>query len=236
MLVISPHPDDCILGAAGTMTRFVKAGGEVTVLTVAIQQPSLYPEELYHCIIEEAKNAHAMIGVKESIFLNKPALSLGQMPHIELNRYIEDCVEKGCPTIALIPFFDRHIDHRACFDSAMVACRPIGPGRGIDLVAAYEVLSSTYYNAPHLEPNFTPNWIVDISDTIDTKIETMKCFNSQIDEIPHRRSAEAVKALALFRGSQAGVAFGEGYHILRMQAPPEAFIDPSRIVQDFGKT
>jgi LmbE family N-acetylglucosaminyl deacetylase len=223
MLVISPHPDDCILGAGGTMMRFVKAGGEVTVLTVAVQQPSLYPEELFHRIIEEAKTAHSMIGVKESIFLNRPTLSLGEMPHVELNQRIGDCVDKVRPAIVLIPYFDRHIDHRACFDSAMVACRPIGSGCGIELVAAYEVLSSTHYNAPHLEPNFTPNWIVDVSDCIDTKIEAVKCCSSQIDEMPHRRSAEAARALALFRGSQAGVAFGEGFHILRMQAPPEAF-------------
>jgi len=101
---------------------------------------------------------------------------------------------------------------------------------------AYEVLSSTYYNAPHLEPNFTPNWIVDINDCIDTKIEALKCFSRQIDEIPHRRSTEAVKALALFRGSQTGVAFGEGFHILRMKAPSEIFTDPSRIVQRFEKS
>ena len=50
------------------------------------------------------------------------------------------------------------MDHRQVFDSVMVA-RPVGFGRDIEIVAAYETLSEIYWNAPHIEPNFTPNWV-----------------------------------------------------------------------------
>ena len=97
----------------------------------------------------------------------------------------------------------------------MVATRPIGVGRGIEILAAYETLSETHWNAPHIEPNFTPNWVIDISDHIETKLKALKCYESQISDFPGPRSIEAIEALAKFRGTQAGFAYGEGMHIIR---------------------
>jgi LmbE family N-acetylglucosaminyl deacetylase len=39
LLVIAPHPDDEILGAGGTMIKYVKNGFGVTVLIVAAGRP-----------------------------------------------------------------------------------------------------------------------------------------------------------------------------------------------------
>jgi LmbE family N-acetylglucosaminyl deacetylase len=98
----------------------------------------------------------------------------------------------------------------------MVATRPVRHGRGIRIVAAYETLSETHWNAPHIEPNFTPNWVVDITDFVDKKLAALRCYESQITPFPGPRSVEAVQALAVFRGTQAGFAHGEGLHIVRM--------------------
>jgi len=125
------------------------------------------------------------------------------------------------PAIVLMPFPDRHIDHRVIFDAAMVVTRPVGVGAEIGLVAAYETLSETHWNAPHMEPNFTPNWVVDITGTIERKLEALACYQSQIMAFPGPRSVEAVRALAVFRGTQAGFACGEGLQIIRMTAPIE---------------
>ena len=37
--------------------------------------------------------------------------------------------------------------------------RPVSFGRDIEIVAAYETLSETYWSAPNVEPNFTSNWV-----------------------------------------------------------------------------
>ena len=108
-----------------------------------------------------------------------------------------------------------HIDHRIVFDSVSVATRPIGPGKNIEILAAYETLSETHWNAPHIEPNFTPNWVIDISDFISIKLEALNCYQSQISDFPGPRSIEALEALAKFRGTQSGFAYGEGMHIIR---------------------
>jgi N-acetylglucosamine malate deacetylase 1 len=83
------------------------------------------------------------------------------------------------------------------------------------MIAAYETLSETHWNAPHIEPNFTPNWVIDVTDYFPLKLRALKCYESQISDFPGPRSIEAVEALAKFRGTQSGFSFGEGMHIIR---------------------
>jgi N-acetylglucosamine malate deacetylase 1 len=220
MLVVAPHQDDETLGAGGTIGRFSEMG-EVTVLTVAAHMPPHYPSEVHERTVAEARAAHAILNVKHSIFLDHPALELGQVPIPELNASLLEAVEEVEPDVVLLPFYDRHIDHKLVFESTMVATRPLGPGRSIKVLAAYETISQTHWTAPHLESNFTPNWCVDVSDHIETKIEAMRCYQSQLHEFPGPRSVEAARALAVFRGSQVGVAHAEGFHLLRMTSSPE---------------
>ena len=97
----------------------------------------------------------------------------------------------------------------------MVASRPVGAGKRIKVLAAYETLSETHWNAPHIEPNFTPNWVIDISEYMTKKIKALQCYKSQIPKFPGPRSIKSVEALAVFRGTQAGFKFGEAMHIIR---------------------
>ena len=133
----------------------------------------------------------------------------------ELNNKINRVVSDIKPHMVFCPYPDRHIDHRLIFDSAMVATRPVGIGKKIEIVAAYETLSETHWNAPHIEPNFTPNWVIDITNHIEKKLDALRCYKSQVSEFPGPRSIEAAEALAKFRGTQAGFGFGEGLHIIR---------------------
>ena len=221
LLVIAPHPDDEVLGTAGTIARFAQQGGDVTVGTIAAHMPPLYTEEIHARTVEEAKQAHRLLGVNESIFLDNPAVLLGNLDLPDFNSMVFNIVKKASPDILLMPYVDRHVDHRMVFEACMVASRPVDVGRNIKICAAYESISETHWNAPHLEPNFTPNWCVDISDYIDLKLDAMKCYQSQLQTFPQSRSLEALRALALFRGSQAGMGYAEAYHVLRMSLAPE---------------
>lgn len=156
--------------------------------------------------------------------MNYPAVLLNNIALPQFNAAILDVIHDVKPDILLMPYYDRHVDHRMIFDAVMVASRPVGVGKRLKLVAAYETLSETHWNAPHIEPNFTPNWVVDITDYIDIKLDAMACYTSQLHKFPEPRSLEALRALALFRGSQSGFGYGEGFHIIRMTAPPEQFI------------
>ena len=216
ILVVAPHPDDETLGVGGTIAKFAARGDEVFVLMVSGHLPPLYNREDYEKTVSEAYSAFSILGVFKSEFLEIPATMIGDQPLHKVNGRISKIVNDFNPHIVFCPYPDRHVDHRLVFDSVMVATRPVGIGRDIEIVATYETLSETHWNAPHIEPNFTPNWVVNISDYIDTKLAALKCYESQISDFPGPRSIEAVESLAKFRGTQAGFGYGEGFHIVRM--------------------
>ena len=215
-LIISPHPDDDILGVGGFLKKLNNAGCKTSVITVSGHLPPLYKKEVFTTTVKEAKRAHLLVGVSNSEYWKIPATKIGDIPIDEFNGKFEKVIKDFKPSLVLCPFPDRHIDHRLVFDAVMVATRPVGVGINIKLLAAYETLSETPWNAPHIEANFVPNWIVDITDTIDDKKQALACFESQITPFPGPRSIEAVDALAKFRGTQAGFAYGEGLQIIRM--------------------
>ena len=216
LLVVAPHPDDETLGVGGTIAKFSSQGDEVFVLIVSGHLPPLYSREDYEITVSEAHSAFDLLGVAKSEFLEIPATMIGDLPLHEFNGKISKIFNEFNPHIVFCPYPDRHIDHRLVFDSVMVATRPVGVGKDIEIVAAFETLSETHWNAPHIEPHFTPNWVIDITKHIDKKLDAMKCYESQVVDFPGPRSIQAVEALAKFRGTQAGFCFGEGMQIIRM--------------------
>jgi LmbE family N-acetylglucosaminyl deacetylase len=218
VLIVSPHPDDETLGAGGTAAKFVSMGSEVSVLTVSGHLPPLYDRQAYETTVKEALGAFAILGVSWHRFMEIPATMVSQEPVHKLNERISAAIVELEPEVVLCPYPDRHIDHRVIFDSVMVATRPIGAGAEIEILAAYETLSETHWNAPHIEPNFVPNWVVDISQFLNKKLEALACYRSQIAGDSSPRSIDAVEGLAKFRGSQAGFGAGEGFHVIRMKS------------------
>ena len=218
ILVISPHPDDETLGMGGSIAKLIHSGSDVFILTVSGHLPPLYKKDDYEITVKEAKKAYKILGVKDFDFLEIPATMVNEVPVHKLNAMIGNVVKEFLPNQVFIPFPDRHIDHRLIFESMMVATRPIKESSNINLVAAYETLSETHWNAPYLEPNFTPNFVIDIDDYIEIKLEALRCYQSQITNKEGPRSLRAVESLAEFRGSQSGFNFGEAFFITRMTA------------------
>jgi LmbE family N-acetylglucosaminyl deacetylase len=216
VLVIAPHPDDETLALGGTIAKHVDQGDDVAVLFISGHLPPLYQRDSYETTVREAKAALEILGVGRSRFLEIPTGLLAAEPPGRINAEIVALIEELRPATVYCPFPDRHVDHRVTFDCAMVATRPVGPGRDIRLLAAYETLSETHWNAPGIEPVFAPSMIVDITAQLERKLKAVKCYASQIRAFPGARSVEAVEALATFRGTQAGFAHGEALHVIRL--------------------
>ena len=215
ILLVSPHPDDETLGAGGFIKKLIEQNNTVKILTVSGHLPPLYEQKDYDLTEKEAKSAYKVLGVEDYSFMKIPATLVGDVPIHELNGKISAYFQEFKPNIVLCPFPDRHIDHRIIFDSVMVAARPVGFGKDITLLAAYETLSETHWNAPYIEPNFNHNLVVDISSQIESKLEALRMYKSQIDEKNGPRSIDSVRALSKFRGSQAGFSYGEALYIIR---------------------
>ena len=63
--------------------------------------------------------------------------------------------------------------------------------------------------------SFKPNYFVDISETLDKKIEAVKQYTNEINDYPHPRSLEAEKNRAGYRGSKIGKDYAESFVVFR---------------------
>lgn len=215
VLVIAPHPDDEIIGVGGTIAKRTKAGDEVYVCVVTKGQEHMFKKELIEQGRRECRQADKKLGVKETIFLDFPAVMLETVPRYKLNGKIAEIVQKISPDEVYIPHRgDMQIDHQMVVDAAMVAVRPRGknyPKR----VYAYETLSETGWNIPNVVNEFIPTVYEDISNTFDEKLAAMGVFESQLSAFPAARSIGAIKALAEFRGATVNVKAAEAFSLIR---------------------
>ncbi len=215
ILVVAPHPDDEVLGVGGTLARLISEGAEAYVVVLTKGMPPEFPEDLYKIARQEAKAANDILGVKEVFFLDLPAARLDTVPHREMNIQLSQVYKKVLPDILFIPFVgDIHMDHQLAFLSGMVVGRPNGP-HAPKYIYAYETLSETNWNAPYITANFVPNVFIDISEYLETKIQAMEKYASQIKPFPNERSAEALRALATVRGSTVGRFAAEAFYLIR---------------------
>jgi len=213
--VIAPHPDDETLGAGGTIARFAADGCAVSVLIVSGHLPPLYPPSAFETTRREAAEAARILGVAQIEFLEIPATLVHQRPVAEVNGAINQFVRATEPDWVMLPFPDRHIDHRTVFDASVVACRPVHAAAP-KVVLAYETLSETHWNVGGIEPAFIPDFYVDISgDPLIKKRAALDAYASQVHATPSR-SIEASEALAKFRGSQNGCDHAEAFKVVRI--------------------
>ncbi len=215
VLIIAPHPDDEIIGVGGTIAKRAKAGDEVYVCIVTKGKLPLFNPDFIEQGRKECRAADAKLGVKETIFLDFPAVMLETIPRYELNGKVAEVVQNIKPEEVYIPHRgDMQIDHQMVVDAAMVAVRPRGddyPKR----VYAYETLSETGWNIPNVTNEFIPTVYENITDTYDVKMEAMSVFKSQLAPFPAARSVGAIEALAKFRGATVSVEAAEAFSLVR---------------------
>ena len=212
-LVIAPHLDDETIAAGGTIKKISKSNSEINVLIIGGHLPPLYDEKNYQITKEESYKALKLLGVKNTYYLDLPATEFHKEHYQNMNKNMNMIMNKLKPKTVFIPFPDRHIDHRTVFDCAMVNTRP-NRKEYPKLILSYETLSETHWNAPYIEPNFIPDFFINIDDTIKYKLKALNIYKSQI--IGNKsRSVEAIEALAKFRGSQNGCNYAEGFKLIR---------------------
>ncbi len=215
VLVVAPHPDDEVLGVGGTIARLSDEGADVHVLTLTKGCPPEFDGDQVEQLRGEVLVAHEILGVAGASFLEFPAACLDTVPHRDINAAVLDAVSTLRPRMIFLPFpGDIHADHRAAFSSTLVAARPNREDAPSSLYA-YETLSETNWNAPYLTPDFAPNAFFDISGYLDTKLQALRAFRSQVRAFPNERSIESVKNLATFRGSTICRHAAEAFVVVR---------------------
>jgi len=215
VLVIAPHPDDEVLGCGGTICRHVAAGDTVSVLVVTRGRRELYSDEGVERVREEARQAHAVLGVSDTRFFEFPAPALDTVPRYKLASAISEVVQELQIEQLYVPHHgDIHADHYHVYHASLVAARPLAhcPVRRI---LAYETISETEWAPPQADAVFYPTVFTDISEYLDRKLEAMSCFETQVAPPPNARSLRTITALAQYRGATISRDAAESFMLIR---------------------
>ena len=215
VLVFAPHPDDEILGCGGTMIKHIEVGNEVYVCIVTKGPQPMFPIEMVEKTMQDARACHQLIGVKKTFVLDFPSVYLEECHRYELNDAILKVVREIMPDEVYLPHWgDMQKDHQIVADACMVALRPKYEPK-VKRIYSYETMSETAWNAPNVQNEFIPNVFVDITDSLDKKIQALGYFKTQLSPFPDARSLEAVESLAKYRGALMHVKAAEAFMLIR---------------------
>lgn len=192
VLVIVAHPDDPEFGAAGTVALWASQGVEVTYVIVTdgskgSAEKEMTREKLIALREEEQRNAAEAVGVSNVVFLRQRDGEIENNDHLrellvrQIRRYRPDVLITHDPTSRIVGGrYLNHRDHRTVGDAALDATFPLARDR----------LNYPEHEEAGLEPHKVldiflifsdqPNYWVDISATIDKKIESLAAHQSQI--------------------------------------------------------
>jgi LmbE family N-acetylglucosaminyl deacetylase len=215
VLVVCAHPDDEVLGMGATIALHVRNGDAVRIVCVTDGSSSQYPGDAStrKRKKDEAVRAAAELGVDDYVHLDLPDMRLDTVPHVELNRVVEEHVRDVKPSVVYVTHPDINRDHRALFDSVTVAVRPT-PGQPVRRLLTFAPTSSTEWTPPALNW-FVPNWFVDVTSTFEQKIAAFACFATEQRDYPHPRNERALRAHAQFHGASVGCEYAEPFVLVR---------------------
>lgn len=225
ILVIAAHPDDIEFGAAGSIAKWASEGAEVTFCLVTdgsagSNQPDADLAELVRVRQQEQCAAAEILGVKNVRFLGYKDGAL--QPTLELRRDLTRVIREIRPDRVLVQdpttvffqsFYINHPDHRAAGEAAVYAVFPSAGTRPIFAELLAEGLEPHDVAELYLDLTLAPDTFVDISDFIEQKIQALLCHKSQLDE----SVAEMVKKWSAEAGEKIGVAYAEGFRVMKFR-------------------
>ncbi len=222
ILAIGAHPDDIEIACSGTLAKCVKRGDTVIVCHLSsgnLGHVVIPPEELKIIRANEAKRAGALAGI-EVICGGFDDLEI--YPENILSRdKVVDVIRYANPDLIITHNPDDYMpDHTATsklvFDASFTATLPnyktITDNK--NKVEEPAKLVPIYYMDTLAGVNFNPTEYVDVSDTIDLKIQMLNCHESQVVWMRDHDGidfADMVKTCSRYRGYQCGAEYAEGF-------------------------
>ncbi len=203
----------------GTIAVHALRGDEVRIVCVTDGSSTQYPDDAE---TRERKNAEAVaaaktLGVDDYVHLDLPDMRLDTLAHVEVNTVVEGHVQGFRPEVVYTVQPDVNRDHRALFDSVAVATRPV-PAQPVRRLLTYAPTSSTEWT-PAPTNWFVPNWFVDVTETMQRKLDAFACFETESRPFPHPRNAQGLQAHARFFGATVGCEYAEPFVLVRSVEP-----------------
>ena len=214
ILIISAHADDESFGMGGTLKKFQDEGYELHwLIFTKVWEPKWSKDILNErkIAIENIKKQLSINTIEQWEFLDN---RLDIIPIDELQSRLIISFEKVRPEWVFVPSpWDFNHEHEIVFNIVQMSTKPYYSSY-IEKIIAYEIPSSTDSTFKTFK-QFPFNLYINIEKYIESKVELIKNYKSELMEFPHPRSIEYVKSLAKVRGAESGLLYAEGFHILR---------------------
>jgi len=233
-MVVFAHPDDGEFGSAGTVAAWTRDGAEVAYVCVTdgsagSNEPGVVRDELAELRHAEQMAACDVLGVKECAFLGIPDGMVEVT--LDLRRALTREVRRFRPDVLVIPDPSRlwdeertyvnHSDHRAVGLACLAVVNPDASTRPM-----FPELLEEGLEPFEIRQLWIPTWggdadtFVDITGTIETKIQALRSHKSQIHDWP---VDDWIRQRAKERGAPRGLEYAEAFRTFRLrQAEDEA--------------
>lgn len=197
VLAIGAHPDDIETGCGGILRILTDLGYRVYGVVLTDGERGGDKEER----LKEAAASGKILGLKNIFFEHlKDGRLLFDIDTVTIiEKYIKDFQPQKVFTHTKN---DRHQDHWNCARATEAAAR-----KGTKEILMYEIYGST-------TPAFLPHYIMDISETIDSKLAALEKHRSQIRK--GSLNLEGLKEHDGSVGKEYGYRYAEAFEINHM--------------------
>ena len=209
ILVVAPHPDDAEISVGGTVALSLSQNLRVGVLELTSGEPT--PHGTPQLRREETKQATEILNLTWRHNLGLPNRSL--QPTLEARRKLAEIFRSTRPRIILAPYWqDAHPDHvaasRLCDDARFWSKLSRSDLDGDPFWPA----SLLHYFSIHLRIHPAASVVVDISAHINTKMDAVSAYRSQLIEgrpTEHPTVLDDIRDRARYWGWTIGKSYGE---------------------------
>jgi LmbE family N-acetylglucosaminyl deacetylase len=198
ILAIGAHPDDIEFGCGGALIKYADRGHRLSLLVMTEGDLGGDPD------VRKAEQmaSHRIMGVEKVFWggYKDTSISIDS----GLIKEIEEVIAVVKPDFIFCHFpDDTHQDHRHLAQAVVSATRYIP--------------NVLFFEGPTTQ-NFTPQIFVDISDTLERKINLLEAHRSQLEKtnIKGLNIVDIAVSTANFRGTQGRVKYAEGFSSLRL--------------------
>ncbi len=225
VLVVAAHADDIEFGLAGSVAAWTDAGAQVVYCIVTdgaagSNEPDVDLKDLIRRRQAEQCEAAAKVGVSDVRFLGYADGAL--QPTLELRRDLTRVIRQVKPdrvicqdpsTLFVESSYINHPDHRASGEAAVYAVFPSAETRPIFPELLDEGLEPHHVKELWLDLTLFPNTAVDISASMDRKIEALLCHRSQVGPDIEKM----IREWGAETGKESGCKYAERFRVMRFE-------------------
>lgn len=228
VMAIVAHPDDIEFGCVGTVARWIKAGARAAYVLVTSGDVGIAKAGLTRAKAAEIREAETLaaarvVGVEDVTFLREPdgrvenTITLRKRLVREIRRFKPEVVITGDPTIVFTPLGGiNHPDHRAVGGAAIDAVFPACGQPHLFEELAEEGFTAHKIRKVYLTTRGQGDTFVNITDTIDLKIEALKQHVSQVGD--RADLADRIRERTARTGVGKEMAYAESFRVITLQS------------------